>query len=249
MGAIWITGATGAVGAGLARTLQVSGRPLILTGRNSEALHELADTLSVKSIVVPSDLSQPGAATGALADACREIGPVDGFAHCVGSTMIRPLHLTSDDDLEQVMRLNFFTVAWALKAFIALQLKQQTSASAVLVGSVVACAGFPNHEAIASAKAAVAALAISSAATYAERAIRVNCVHPGLTVSKMSARLTGSPELLARNARSNPMGIVGEGRDTAALMSFLLSDASRWITGQQISVDGGHAVLHPLGKS
>ncbi|MBV8657606.1 MAG: SDR family oxidoreductase [Burkholderiales bacterium] len=248
MGAIWITGASGAIGSALAHSLQATGRPLVLTGRDVDSLNALASSLDVRTVVKAADLSEPDAAADVLADAVEELGQIDGFAHCVGSTLIRPLHLTTHGDLERVVRHNFFSAAWALKAFIALQLEQQSAASAVLVGSLVARAGFPNHEAIASAKAAVAALSESAAATYAERGIRVNCVHPGLTISKMSARLTSTPEAVARNAKSNPMGRLGDGQDTASVIAFLLSDAARWITGQQISVDGGHAVLHPLPK-
>ena len=122
-------------------------------------------------------------------------------------------------------------------------------ASAVLIGSVAATAGFPNHEAIASAKAAVGELAQSAAATYAERGIRVNCIHPGLTTSAMSARLTGSPTVAERLAKANPLGRLGQGDDTAALAEFLLSPAASWVTGQQISVDGGHGRLLVPPKS
>jgi NAD(P)-dependent dehydrogenase (short-subunit alcohol dehydrogenase family) len=156
--------------------------------------------------------------------------------------------LTSDSDLEAVMRVNYFSAAWALKAFIALQVKRQQSASAVLLGSVIARAGFPNHEAISAAKGAVSALVSAAAATYADKGIRVNCVHPGLTVSKLSSRLTGTAEAIEKNARSNPMGIVGTGDDAVSMIALLLSDKARWVTGQQISVDGGHAALHPLPK-
>ncbi|HEX7643791.1 MAG TPA: SDR family oxidoreductase [Burkholderiaceae bacterium] len=249
MGAIWITGAGGAIGGALVQELQQQGRPLILTGRHPEALLPLAQSLAVPAKVVAADLEQRGAAAAALETAAGEFESIDGFVHCVGSSLIRPLHLTSDDDLEAVMRVNFFSAAWALKAFLALQVKRQCPASAVLLGSVVAQAGFPSHEAIGAAKGAVASLAQSAAATYADKGIRVNCVHPGLTISKLSARLTGSAEAVARNSRLNPMGAVGEGRDAAAMIAFLLSDKARWITGQQISVDGGHAALHPLVKA
>jgi 3-oxoacyl-[acyl-carrier protein] reductase len=73
-------------------------------------------------------------------------------------------------------------------------------------------------------------------------------VHPGLTRSALSARLTGTPEAIERNARMNPMNIIGEGEDSAAMIDFLLSDDARWITAQQLGVDGGQAVIHPLPK-
>jgi len=249
MAAIWITGATGAVGSALAHRLAKSGRPLVLSARDESALNALAETLSVPISIQAGDLSYPEVAARLLAAAEAEVGPVVGFAHCIGSTLIRPLHLTSDDDLEQVMRLNYFSAAWALKAFIALQLAQRRPASAVLVGSVVAHAGFPNHEAIASAKAAVDALALSAAASYAERGIRVNCVHPGLTASRLSARLTGTPELAAKHGKSNPLGRIGQGDDIAAMLAFLLSDDASWVTGQSVGVDGGQGLIHPLPKA
>ena len=66
--------------------------------------------------------------------------------------------------------------------------------------------------------------------------------------SALSARLTGTPEAIERNSKMNPMGVVGEGEDSAALIDLLLSDQARWITAQQIGVDGGQAVIHPLPK-
>lgn len=245
---VWITGASGAIGSALARRLSARAVPLVLTARHAEPLDALALTLPAPCLVLTGDLTDAAAAAAVLETAQAQFGPISGFAHCLGSTLIRPLHLTADADLQTIFQLNYFSAFHALKAFVAAALKHKQPASAVLVGTLVAQAGFPNHEAIASAKAAVAALAMSTAATYAERGIRVNCVHPGLTRSALSARLTGTPEALERNARMNPMGIVGEGADSAALIDFLLGDEARWITAQQISVDGGHAVIHPLPK-
>lgn len=141
---------------------------------------------------------------------------------------------------------NYISAWHVLRAFVTAALAHRKPSSAVLVGTVAAQSGFPNHEAIAGAKAAVAALAVTAAATYAERGIRVNCVHPGLTVSNMSSKLTGSPEAIARMSKLNPMRRLGQGEDAAALIDFLLGDEAGWITGQQIGVDGGHGILHSM---
>lgn len=246
---VWITGATGAIGSALAHRLSARGCELVLTARDTTELDTLAATLPGHTLVLPGDVTDPATVALLLDKAQSALGPITGLAHCVGSTLIRPLHLTAEADLEALFRLNYFSAFHVLKAFIAAALKHKQPGSAVLIGTLVARAGFPNHEAIAGAKAAVAALAMGAAATYAEKGIRVNCVHPGLTRSTLSARLTGTPEAIERNARMNPMGMIGEGDDSAAVIDFLLSEQARWITAQQWGVDGGHAVIHPLPKA
>lgn len=246
---VWITGASGAIGSALAKRLSARGFSLVLTARDPARLNDLAASLPGEVLILPGDLTDAASASLLLGTAQAALGPITGFAHCIGSTLIRPLHLTSEADLETIFRVNYFSAFHALKAFVGLALKHKQASSAVLVGTLVAQAGFPNHEAIASAKAAVAALAMSTAATYAERGIRVNCVHPGLTRSALSARLTGTPEAIERNAKMNPMGMIGEGEDSAALIDFLLGEDARWITAQQFGVDGGQSVIHPLPKN
>lgn len=246
---VWITGASGAVGSALARRLSHRGCVVVLSARDKSRLDALASDLPGEALVLAGDVTDSTAVASMLQTAQTAAGPITGLAHCVGSTLIRPLHLTTETDLQALFQLNYFSAFHVLKAFVSAALQHKQASSAVLVGTLVATAGFPNHEAIASAKAAVAALAMSAAATYADKAIRINCVHPGLTRSALSARLTGTPEAVERHRKMNPMGTIGEGEDSAAVIDFLLSDQARWITAQQWSVDGGQAVIHPLPKA
>ena len=248
MNTTWITGAAGTVGSALAESLAAKGHRLVLTGRDAERLQTLADRLDTPCHIAAGDVAEPGVAADLRVSAEAAMGPITGFAHCVGSTFIKPLHLTREADFEAVMKHNFYSAAYCLKAFVDGARKHREPSAAVLVGSLVAHAGFPNHEAIGSAKAAVAGLALSTAATYADKGIRVNCVHPALVVSPLAGRLTDSDEAIARNSKPNPMQRIGRGPDIAGLMAFLLCDEASWITGQNINIDGGQALIHPLPR-
>lgn len=105
----------------------------------------------------------------------------------------------------------------------------------------------PNHEAIAAAKDGVAALAILAAASCGSKGIRVRCVAPGLVRTPLTAHITQGEAALRASQGMHPLGRIGEAADVAAAMEFLLSPASRWITGQVIGIDGGLATLKVPG--
>lgn len=246
---ILITGATGAIGSALARRLAGGGYRLALCGRDIDRLQHFRASLPDDTVVYAVDVTDHVAVETMMLQLTERFGPIAGLAHCVGSVLLRPLHLTTLSDWERQIALNLNSAFHVLKAFVAQALKASRPGAAVLTSSLVAQAGFPNHEAVAAAKAGVAALAMTAAATYADKGIRVNAVMPGLTRSSLSARLTGTPEAEARSAALNPMGRIGEPEDIANAIRFLLSDEAGWITGQCLTVDGGQAKLHPLPKA
>lgn len=115
--------------------------------------------------------------------------------------------------------------------------------SIVLFSSAVAKHGLPNHEAIASAKAGVVGLALSTAATYAPKNIRVNCVAPGMTDTPLASKITSSKPALEASAAMHPLKRIGSADEPAAAAEFLLNPANSNITGQFLAVDGGLSSL------
>jgi 3-oxoacyl-[acyl-carrier protein] reductase len=245
---IVITGATGAMGQALAHILAHAGHQLFLVGRDEAKLKTVADSLARPATTHVCNLLDATEAQQCIDQAQGALGHLDGLAHCVGSTLLKALHQTSDTEWRGQMEINYGSAFNFLKPFIAQAIKNKQPASAVLMSSVVAHSGFPNHEAIAGAKAAVAALAMSAAATYADKGIRVNVIAPGLTRSGMTARFTATEAAEARAASMNPMGRIGEPDDLAQAAAFLLSPAAAWMTGQTIGLDGGQGIIHPLPR-
>jgi 3-oxoacyl-[acyl-carrier protein] reductase len=226
-----ITGATGAIGSALAALRHAQGDTLLLCGRSDEKLAALNRALGGTHHVLAADLTGADG-SAALQAKAAQIGTIGGLAHCVGSTAVRPLHLTSEGD---------WHVLQATKA--------RAPAVAVLTSSVVAEAGFANHEAIGAAKGAVTGLALSAAATYADKGVRVNVVAPGLTRSMLTQRFTATPDAEARSAALIPTNRIAEPDDVAHAFSFLLSPHAAHITGQVMRVDGGQGVLRPLPRA
>ena len=245
---IVITGATGTIGFALATLLHARGDTLLLCGRSIERLETIHRALGGSHHTVAADLTD-AAGCAVLQAKAAQLGVFGGLAHCVGSTLVRPLHLTSEKDWQEQFAVNATSAFHVLKWFVLQATKAQAPAVAVLTSSVVAEAGFANHEAIAAAKCAVTGLALSAAATYADKGVRVNVVAPGLTRSTLTQRFIASPEAEARSAAMIPTNRIAEPDDVAHAFSYLLSPHAAHVTGQVIRVDGGQGVLRPLPRA
>jgi NAD(P)-dependent dehydrogenase (short-subunit alcohol dehydrogenase family) len=237
-----ITGASGGIGHALARQLHSQGCRVAVVGRDAGRLADVE-----AAVRIAADTTTPEGAALAVA-ACQEaLGAAPTLmAHCVGSTLIAPLHRTRAEAYREVMRVNLDSAVFMLQAWIAAL--QGGPGAAVFASSVVARIGVANHEAIAAAKGGVEALVRSAAATYAVQGLRVNAVAPGMTDTPMTASLLKMPAMREGAARQYPLGGVQTAEQVADVMAWLLGDGAARLTGQVIAVDGGFTTVRPLVK-
>ncbi len=231
-----ILGATGSIGSSLAKKIVDDGGEVHLVGRDQNSLSALAGELN--STFTNCDVLEENFSEKIL----KDLGdtPINGLAYCVGSIDLKPIKLTKKSDFMQSFSLNLISATEIIKN-TAENLKKNKG-SIVLFSTVAVRRGFTNHSIIASAKGAVEALTVSLAAEFAPN-IRVNCIAPSLTKSKISNFLLKNEKIIEGIAKMHPLKRIGEGNDSSSVANFLLSENSSWITGQIFGVDGGRSSL------
>lgn len=234
---VFLIGAAGGIGSALARRLHADGHEVILAGRTEASPASLGAELSAEHIVVD--------ATGfdALDQAVQRFGPVNAVVNCAGSLLLKPAHLTTQEEWRATIDLSLTTAFATVRA--GARAMMNTGGSIVLCATAAARAGFANHEAVAAAKGGVISLTMSAAATYGSRNIRVNCVAPGLVSTPLTSRITQNEAALKASQGMHVLGRIGTPDDVASAMAFLVDPANSWITGQVIGVDGGLGTIRP----
>jgi len=229
-----IFGATGSVGSSLAEQLKNSDSDIHLVARNESEVKTIAEKLGCSYTV--ADVLEDGFIEKIKSD----ISDIKGIAYCVGSIDLKPLRMVTEADMNKCMKLNLYSAIEAIKGFQ--ESLKKNKGSVVLFSTVAAQRGFTNHTIIASAKAAVEGLTVTLAAEFAPN-IRVNCIAPSLSKSKIAEPMLKNPAIAEGIAKAHPLKRLGEGKDSAALAKFLISEESSWVTGQVIAVDGGRSKL------
>ena len=234
-GKFLIFGATGSIGSSLAEQLKSSGYDNIhLVGRNEKEVKDISSNLNV-TYTVANVLED-----GFIEKVKSDVNDIKGIAYCVGSIDLKPLRLVSELDFNKCMKLNLYSAVEIIKNFQ--ESLKKNNGSIVLFSTVAAQRGFTNHSIIASTKAAVEGLTVSLAAEFAPN-IRVNCIAPSLTNSKIAQPMLKNTTIAQGIAKAHPLKRLGEGKDSASLAKFLITDESSWVTGQIIAVDGGRSKL------
>ena len=231
-----IFGATGSVGSNLAIQLSQANKEIHLIGRNDVELEKLSSELGCDYTVLDilsDDIYENLKKTFEGID-------LAGIAYCIGSIDLKPLMKTNKEDFQKCLKLNFFPIVEVIKVFK--DNLKKNKGSIVLFSTVAVQRGFTNHSIIASVKGAIEGLTVSLAAEFAPN-IKVNCIAPSLTNSKIAEPILKNKIVAEGIAKAHPLKRIGEGKDTAAMAKFLLTEESSWITGQIIGVDGGRSTL------
>lgn len=246
-----IFGGSGGIGRALVGRL-LQNHPtarVVATGRSVERLQALQTqypdaTQQGRLHTHPMDASKSSDVDACLhmwADADHSLA---GVAVCVGSIVLKPIHLTKDEDLADVIQQNILPAFYVTRASVK-KFRQQNTASQLVGGSILlfsssaARIGLANHEAIATAKAGVEGLMRSTATTYARDRIRVNALALGLVETPLSSKLLDNDTKRQASNERHPLGRIGDVTEVSSLASWLLSDDAGWITGQVFTADGG----------
>jgi NAD(P)-dependent dehydrogenase (short-subunit alcohol dehydrogenase family) len=232
---ILVTGASSGIGKETCQLLSSIGADIYVTGRNIERLEELRDNCENVKQVISADLTDE-VAIESLVDS---VPMLDGVVNCAGIIFPFPVKFIAEKHISSVFRINFDAQV-TLNSMLFRKKKIQKSASIVFVSSVSSQFPYEGGALYTSSKAAIEAYSRAIALENAKHSIRSNVVSPGLVKTKIFDKTmeASSKEELENYEKNYPLGY-GDPIDVANSIVFLLSDRSRWITGQNIILDGG----------
>ncbi|MDR0967323.1 MAG: 3-oxoacyl-[acyl-carrier-protein] reductase [Rickettsiales bacterium] len=235
---VLITGATGGIGAAIARRFADAGAAVVLTGRDEKKLAKMCDGLGECSAMIPADLSDSAAANKLVADVLEKYGRIDILVNNAGITRDTLMMRMTDDQFDEVLRVNLRSTFLLTRAVLIPMMKNRFG-RIINMASVVAFIGNAGQANYAASKGAIVAMTKSIAAEVASRDITANCIAPGFIETPMTDGLSDDVKTLYQ--KQIPMGRFGSPDDVAGAALFLASDDASYITGQTIHVNGGMA--------
>ena len=246
-----VIGGTSGLGLSAARAFVREGARLVVVGRGAEKVEAAERELGSAVAGLAGDAMQPATAPAAIALALEKFGGFHGLYHVAGGSGRRqgdgPLHELTDAGWEFTLNENLTSLLYSNRAAVRQLLAQRSGGAVLNMGSVLGWSPSPTHfatHAYATAKAGIIGLTRSAAAHYAKDNIRFNLLAPALVTTPMSARAQGDPEVLDFIRTKQPLdgGRIGQPEDLDAAAVFLMSDDSKFVTGQVLAVDGGWCV-------
>ncbi len=234
-----VTGASGGIGAAIARALHTQGAAVVLSGTRRDALEALAAALGDRAHVCPADLSDPKAADHLIASAEAAAGPLHILVNNAGMTRDMLALRMDDADWQAVLDVDL-TAPFRLARAVLRGMVRRRAGRIIAISSVVGTTGNPGQANYAAAKAGLVGMTKALAQEVASRGITVNAVAPGFVVTPMTDKL--SEQQKARITGAIPLGRLGAPEDVAAAVVYLAADEAGWVTGTTLHVNGGMAM-------
>lgn len=235
-----ITGASGGIGAEIARVLHKAGATVVLSGTRREALDALAAELGERAHVCPADLSDAAAADALVAKAEAAAGPLAILVNNAGLTRDMLALRMKDEDWQTVIDVDLSAPFRLARAALRGMLRRRAG-RIIGIGSIVGSTGNPGQANYAAAKAGLVGMTKALAQEVGSRGITVNMVAPGFIETPMTDALTDAQK--AKLSEAIPLGRLGKPADIAASVLYLASDEAAWVTGATLHVNGGMAMI------
>jgi len=235
-----VTGATGGIGASIAKTLHAHGAEVAISGTRAEKLQELAGELGDCVHVLPANLSDRESVDGLAKAAGEAMGGVDILVNNAGITRDNLAMRMKEDEWDSVLQVNLESVFRLSKGFLRTMMKSRWG-RIINITSVVGVTGNPGQANYAASKAGLIGMSKSLAQEVASRGITVNCVAPGFITTPMTDALTDDQKAAITN--NIPSGTLGKPEDIAASVLYLASEEANYVTGQTLHVNGGMAMI------
>jgi NAD(P)-dependent dehydrogenase (short-subunit alcohol dehydrogenase family) len=238
---VLITGSSSGLGRAAAIVAARHGARVVITGRDAGRLDSTLTQLDGNDHkAVAGELRTADETVDFVKAVVAEGGPLDGIFHAAGISMTLPVRLIKQKQIDEVFRSSVYG-SYGIARAAAQKNVMNDGASLIFMSSISALKGHNGMTIYSSAKAAVDALVRSAAMELAPRRIRANSILCGAVYTEMYAREVDrmGPEWIAGIGAKHPLGF-GQPDDVANVVIFLLSEASRWITGSAMAVDGGY---------
>ena len=240
-----VTGATGGIGVEVSRGLSAAGARVGLNGRRAAPVEDLAAEIS-GSFALPFDITDEAASAAALASVVERYGRLDALVCIAAARDRRPLAEIETDDYRTVLEANL-VAPFHLARTVAPHMISARRGRIIMMTSLAGEFAMPGDAAYPSSKAGLAGLVRSLAVELGVSGVNVNGIAPGPVATQVNAPLVENPEWQAMIRRTVPLQRWAEPSELAGTVIFLASDASSYINGQILTVDGGASVrLFPM---
>jgi 3-oxoacyl-[acyl-carrier protein] reductase len=235
-----ITGASGGIGAAIARTLHAQGAVVVLSGTRRDALDALAAELGERAFVCPADLRDAAEPDALVATAEQAAGPLAILVNNAGMTRDMLALRMRDEDWQAVIDIDLSAPFRLARATLRGMLRRRAG-RIINISSIVGATGNAGQANYVAAKAGLVGMSKALAQEVASRGITVNVVAPGFIATPMTDKLTEQQR--TKLADVIPLGRLGQPDDVAAAVAYLASDEAGWVTGATLHVNGGMAML------